>query len=70
MKESLFDPMRRFGGIGIHQVSRIVQKYQGKLSFGDRVVENRICGAEVSIWIPRAELKDDDKPELSVPHSN
>jgi len=53
-KESLFDPSRRFGGVGIHQSIRILKKYRGHMSIHDRVVSDPSQGAEFRIWLPKA----------------
>jgi PAS domain S-box-containing protein len=53
-KESLFDPTRRFGGIGIHQSIRILQKYGGHISVYDRVPSDYSQGTEFRLWFPKA----------------
>jgi len=53
-RESLFDPSRRFGGVGIHQTIRILQKYGGHISVHDRVESNSAQGAEFRLWFPIA----------------
>ncbi len=53
-KESLFDPRRRFGGIGIHQSIRILKKYGGRMSVHDRVESDLSQGTEFRIWLPKA----------------
>ncbi len=53
-KDSLFDPSRRFGGIGIHQTIRILQKYGGNISIHDRVASDPTQGAEFRLWFPKA----------------
>ena len=52
-KDILFDPDRRFGGVGVHQVRRIVQKYGGKLSVHDRIDGDIEQGAKFRIWVPK-----------------
>ena len=52
-KESLFDPNRRFGGIGVHQARQIVQKYQGWIDVVDRVKDKPHLGASFRVWIPK-----------------
>jgi len=52
-KDSLFDPSRRFGGVGIHQTIRILQKYGGHISVHDRVASDPTQGAEFRIWFPK-----------------
>ncbi|MHA1637394.1 MAG: sensor histidine kinase, partial [Candidatus Thorarchaeota archaeon] len=54
MKETLFDPSRRFGGIGVHQVTRILRKYGGNISVHDRVPSDSSQGARFDIWFPKA----------------
>ncbi|MHA1423696.1 MAG: PAS domain S-box protein [Candidatus Thorarchaeota archaeon] len=55
-KESLFDPTRRFGGVGIHQAIRILQKYGGHISVHDRVASDSTQGAEFRLWFPKARI--------------
>ena len=52
-KEELFDPKRRFGGVGIHQSIRILKKYRGHMSVHDRVRSDSSQGAEFRLWIPK-----------------
>jgi signal transduction histidine kinase len=52
MKKTLFDPTRRPGGVGLHLARHIVNKYGGRLTFGDRVEGSRKQGAEFRIWMP------------------
>ncbi|MBD3404540.1 MAG: response regulator [Candidatus Lokiarchaeota archaeon] len=52
-KISLFDPEKRFGGVGIHQSIRIIQKYGGKLSVSDRIQDDFEKGAKFEIWFPK-----------------
>jgi K+-sensing histidine kinase KdpD len=54
-KEGLFDPDRRFGGVGVHQAQRICQKYGGRISVADRVRGDPSHGAEFQVWLPEAE---------------
>jgi signal transduction histidine kinase len=51
-KKNLFDPNRRFGGVGIHQAMRIVRKYGGKISIHDRVSGDPSQGADFRVWFP------------------
>jgi PAS domain S-box-containing protein len=53
MKESLFDREKRFGGVGIHQALRIVQKYGGHISIDDRVANDPSQGAKFQLWLPK-----------------
>jgi len=57
-KDSLFDPSRRFGGVGIHQTIRILHKYGGHISVHDRVASDPTQGAEFRIWFPKAKMED------------
>ena len=52
-KESLFDPERRFGGVGIHQAKSILKKYNGRLSVHDRIDGEPEQGAKFRIWLPK-----------------
>jgi signal transduction histidine kinase len=54
-KESLFDPNRRFGGVGIHQSMKIVEKYGGTIGVSDRIDGDYTQGAKFKIYIPRAD---------------
>ncbi|UCH05027.1 MAG: GHKL domain-containing protein [Candidatus Thorarchaeota archaeon] len=56
-KEGLFDPDRRFGGVGVHQAQRICQKYGGRISVVDRVPGQPSHGAEFQVWLPDAEAE-------------
>ena len=50
-KRNLFDPEKRFGGVGIHQALRIAQKYGGHISVDDRVANNSGQGAKFLTWL-------------------
>ncbi len=52
-KENLFDPERRFGGVGIHQALRIAQKYDGHINVDDRVANDSSQGAKFQLWLPK-----------------
>jgi len=52
-KKVLFDPGRRFGGVGVHQAMTIAHKYGGRVSVHDRIIGNPSQGAEFLIWLPR-----------------
>ncbi|MHA1806536.1 MAG: PAS domain S-box protein [Candidatus Thorarchaeota archaeon] len=52
-KEVLFDPERRFGGVGVHQAMSIAHKYGGRVSVHDRIAGNPSQGAEFLIWFPK-----------------
>ncbi len=53
MKRTLFDPDRRFGGVGIHQACQIAEKYGGCIEVTDRVDGDWTSGAKFKIWFPR-----------------
>jgi PAS domain S-box-containing protein len=53
MKRTLFDPDRRFGGIGIHQACQIAEKYGGAIEVTDRVQGDWTSGAKFKVWFPR-----------------
>ncbi len=55
-KENLFDQSRRFGGVGVHQAFKIIQKYGGHITVQDRVPSDSSKGAEFHIWFPKATL--------------
>jgi len=55
-KEGLFDPDRRFGGVGVHQAQRICEKYGGRISVADRVPGEPSLGAEFLVWLPTADM--------------
>jgi PAS domain S-box-containing protein len=52
-KEALFDPHRRFGGVGIHQSLKIAQRFGGKIEIRDRVNGDYNQGAEFCVWLPK-----------------
>lgn len=51
-REELLDPGRRYGGVGLHIVSQIVEKYKGRITVNARVEADPSCGSEVRVWIP------------------
>jgi len=53
-KEILFDPTRRFGGVGLHLAHHLVEKYSGNIIVLDRVVGEPDRGVEFRIWLPNA----------------
>lgn len=53
-KEILFDPTRRFGGVGLHLAHHLVEKYGGTIMVLDRVVGEPDRGVEFRIWLPNA----------------
>lgn len=54
VKKFLFDPNRRFGGVGIHQACQIAEKYGGRIEVTDRIEGDPKGGAEFKVWLPRA----------------
>ncbi|NHI82978.1 MAG: PAS domain S-box protein [Candidatus Thorarchaeota archaeon] len=52
-KESLFDPERRFGGVGVHQAISIIRKYGGRILVRDRIPNHQSQGIELLIWLPK-----------------
>ncbi|MFW9850837.1 MAG: ATP-binding protein [Candidatus Thorarchaeota archaeon] len=52
-KETLFDPERRFGGVGIHQAKQSAEKFGGCISVNDRVDGRSSKGASFKIWLPK-----------------
>jgi len=56
-KQVLFDAERRFGGVGIHQVKQIVNKYSGNIEVTDRIPGDHTSGVRFTIWLPRTEIK-------------
>ncbi|MFX1369771.1 MAG: PAS domain S-box protein, partial [Promethearchaeota archaeon] len=52
-KPELFDVARRFGGLGLHQSSQILEKYEGWVQIHDRVENHPERGAEFRIWFPK-----------------
>jgi PAS domain S-box-containing protein len=54
-KNWLFDVDRRFGGVGLHQVKQIVEKYGGKIEVLDRIHGDPRQGAQFRVWLPKAE---------------
>jgi signal transduction histidine kinase len=61
-RDEIFDPSRRFGGVGLHVVSQIVEKYGGHIDVYNRIEESPSHGLEVRVWLPstqRAETLND-----------
>ncbi|MGM0686719.1 MAG: PAS domain S-box protein [Promethearchaeati archaeon] len=53
-KQALFDPKRRFGGVGLHQVKYLVERYDGKIDVRNRVENKNDEGTSFVIWLPQA----------------
>jgi PAS domain S-box-containing protein len=52
-KAGLFNMSRRFGGLGLHTVNHLVEKYGGRIELHDRIPGQYSQGLEVKIWFPR-----------------
>lgn len=52
-KDSLLDPARRFGGIGIHQAKSLLKKFNDKISIHDKVEGEVSECAEFRLWFPK-----------------
>ncbi len=52
-KAGLFNMSRRFGGLGLHTVNHLVEKYGGRIELHDRVPGQYSQGLEVKIWLPK-----------------
>ncbi len=53
-REELLDPDRRYGGVGLHIVSQIVEKYGGQMAIDARKKDEPSAGSVVRVWIPSA----------------
>ncbi|MFW9966187.1 MAG: ATP-binding protein [Candidatus Thorarchaeota archaeon] len=53
IKRTLFNPDRRFGGVGIHQACQIAEKYGGAIEVADRIKGDWKSGAQFKVWLPR-----------------
>jgi nitrogen-specific signal transduction histidine kinase len=53
MKDILFDPKHRFGGLGIHFTLQIIEKYGGRINVRDRIQGKPTEGVEFVIWLPK-----------------
>ncbi|MHA2078629.1 MAG: PAS domain S-box protein [Candidatus Thorarchaeota archaeon] len=53
IKKRIFNPLHRFGGIGLHISSEITEKYGGELRVRDRVAGQPNFGAEFILWLPK-----------------
>ncbi|MBD3159003.1 MAG: response regulator [Candidatus Lokiarchaeota archaeon] len=54
-KKELFNSSRRYGGIGLHQVKQIAEKYGGYIHVKDRVPNDYSQGAEFKVYFPAAD---------------
>jgi len=52
-KAGLFNMSRRFGGLGLHTVNHLVEKYGGRIELHDRIPGQYSQGLEVKIWLPK-----------------
>lgn len=52
-KAGLFNMSRRFGGLGLHTVNHLVEKYGGRIELHDRVPGQYSQGLKVKIWLPK-----------------
>ncbi len=57
IKKDLFNSTRRFGGVGLHQVKEILEKYKGSVEVCDRVSNRPEYGVEFRLWFPKATHK-------------
>jgi signal transduction histidine kinase/predicted regulator of Ras-like GTPase activity (Roadblock/LC7/MglB family) len=53
VKKRIFNPLHRFGGMGLHISSEIAEKYGGGLKVRDRVVGQPNSGVEFVLWLPK-----------------
>jgi PAS domain S-box-containing protein len=54
-KKELFNSSRRYGGVGLHQVKQITEKYGGYVHVKDRVPDDYSQGAEFKVYFPAVE---------------
>ena len=52
IKNILFDPAQRIGGVGLHQVKEIVEKYKGRINVYDRIEGHPELGVEFQVLFP------------------
>ena len=52
LKTAIFDVSRRYGGVGLHQSKQICDKYGGRISVHDRILNHPHEGVEFLIWLP------------------
>ncbi len=67
LKADLFDKDRRYGGVGLHLVSHISEKYGGNLQVSDRVTYDPSQGLDFRIWIPKLGYAQDDSDSIRAP---
>ncbi len=58
VKSALVSPDRRYGGVGLQLVMKLVRKYHGRIDIKNRTSDDHIEGTRVDIWLPAA--PDDD----------
>jgi two-component system NtrC family sensor kinase len=51
-KQTLFDKARRFGGVGLHQIKQIADKYHGQIQVKDRIQGSHQYGTVFQILLP------------------
>jgi len=51
-KEEIFTSSRRYGGVGLHQVKQIAEKYGGYVQVKDRIPQDYSEGAEFRVYFP------------------
>jgi signal transduction histidine kinase len=66
-KADLFDKDRRYGGVGLHLVSHISEKYGGNLLVSDRIAYDPSQGLDFRIWIPKLGYTQDNPDSNQVP---
>lgn len=49
----LFDKSSQFGGVGLHLIAQIVEKYGGSVEVFDRVPGDSSEGADFRVWFLR-----------------
>ena len=54
MKVQLFDPRRRYGGVGLHLVHRLAEKYGAKVKVDNRVKSQPGKGLKVTVTFQMA----------------
>jgi signal transduction histidine kinase len=71
LKADLFDKDRRYGGVGLHLVSHISEKYGGNLQVSDRIAYDPSEGLDFRIWIPKVGYTQNDfgSDQTSTPTS-